>query len=138
MSVTIRMFKAKDREAVEGLFLEKNSQLKWNFFEFLLNSNYSNIVAEKNGVIIGFGTLIKYHTASNGRVGRLEDIFVHPDHQGRGYGKMIVKELTSLGERLLLNKIFLTSNRERAAARHIYESLGFVLYETGVFVKNFE
>ncbi|MDA3840630.1 MAG: GNAT family N-acetyltransferase [Patescibacteria group bacterium] len=136
MEINIRKLAISDQEKVEGLFLAKSSILKWNFPKFLDHSDCFGIVLEKNSQIIGFGALIRYNTPLHGTIGRLEDIFVHPDHQKKGYGKKIINELILLGEQLKLLQIVLTSNPKRAAARHLYTSLGFDLHETGIFVKN--
>lgn len=136
MTANIRPTKITDKEKIEELFLAKNSTLKWDFLKFINHPDNFAAVLEENTQIIGFGALIRYHTPLHGIIGRLEDIFIHPNFQKKGYGKQIIAELIEIGENLKLQQIVLTSNPKRLAARHIYESLEFVLYETGVFVKN--
>lgn len=133
----LRPIEVEDSDGIKALFLEKNSKLKWDFSKFLNHPDCFAVVAMKNRNIVGFGALIRYHTPLHGIIGRLEDIFVHPDYRGKSHGENIVKELMRLGQKLKLEQIVLTSNPKRQIARHIYLSLGFNLYETGLFVKNF-
>lgn len=55
-------------------------------------------------------------------------IFVNPDMQGRGIGSRAVRLMCEYGfETLGFQKIFLHTNSDNLAARHLYERLGFTL-----------
>lgn len=135
MTTEIRAITTSDQTAIEELFLLKNSQLGWQFVEFIQDTNCHAIIVCEDHKIVGFGALICYHTPLHGKIGRLEDIYIHPNFQEKGYGTQIIKTLVDMGTTLKLNKLTLTSNPTRLSARKIYLSLGFKKYETDVFVK---
>jgi N-acetylglutamate synthase-like GNAT family acetyltransferase len=132
----IRELTGKDRKEVEHLFSTQGEVLLWDFNSFVEHPDCFGVVLEISEIIFGFGALIRYITPKHGLIGRLEDVLIHSDFQSGGLGKLIIDELITLGEKLQLRQIVLTSNPKREAARHIYVSRGFVLYETGVFVRN--
>lgn len=54
----------------------------------LRNSLYS-VVAIENGNVIGFGRIV----GDGGLYFYIQDVIVHPDHQGEGVGKALMAEL---------------------------------------------
>lgn len=132
----IRLIKKEDKNAIAELFKLKNTNLEWDYEEFYEHPNCYAVVLIKDEQIIGFGALIEYMTPKHGKIGRLEDILVHPEHEGHGYGKLLIHTLIQSGINIKLKQIVLTSNPKREVARHIYTKFGFELYETGVFIKN--
>lgn len=59
----------------------------------------------------------------NGRVGTVLNVWTRPAHRGQGLASALMRELVAVGERLSLSKLELRSS---AAARPLYEGLGFV------------
>lgn len=72
----------------------------------LVTNNYPYLVAEDNGVVVGYAYAGKYHQRL-AYAGTVEDsIYIHPDYQGKGIGKILLKhlieELTKLGFRQIV------------------------------------
>jgi N-acetylglutamate synthase-like GNAT family acetyltransferase len=132
----VRELSKEDKGSVEDLFSADGANLLWNFESFIKHPDCFGVVLEINKRIVGFGSLIRYITPRHGLIGRLEDILVHPNFREGGLGKLIIDRLIALGEEFKLKQIVLTSNPKRDTARHIYLSRGFILYKTGVLVKN--
>lgn len=80
---------------------------------------------EKDGQLVAMGGL----TDIDSKVGKAElYIFVDPDLQGKGLGTESVKMMCQYGfQQLELQKIYLHTNADNLAARHIYEKVGFTL-----------
>ena len=57
--------------------------------------------------------------------GELESIAVKKKHQGKGFGKQLLREILSIGDREAIQKIFLEVRESNAPARAIYEQEGF-------------
>lgn len=55
------------------------------------------LVAETDGIIVGFALYFKTYSTFQGRPGLyLEDLFVLPEHRGRGFGRKLLQSLRSL------------------------------------------
>lgn len=52
-------------------------------------------------------------------------IFVHQDYQGAGIGSRLIRTLLGYGERLGIEKVWLTVERWNHPAVNLYESVGF-------------
>lgn len=55
------------------------------------------LLAEENGVPVGFALFFHNFSTFLGRAGLyLEDLFVLPEHRGKGYGKALLKRLAAI------------------------------------------
>jgi GNAT superfamily N-acetyltransferase len=77
-------------------------------------------VAVVDGRVVGFATLL-----ATGRIGELEDLFVHPDWMRRGIGRALVLDAIAGARRQGLMRIDVTANRH---AFGFYEKVGFATY----------
>ena len=91
------------------------------------------VVAEFDGHIAGFGSLIRHIVPSKGEVGRIEDMIVDEKYRGKGIGRAIMKELIAIANEENVAQLNLTSSPLRVAAQSLYESLGFTKGSTDVF-----
>ena len=57
--------------------------------------------------------------------GVVEDVAVHPDHQGHGVGRMLMRHALEQCRLAGCYKMTLSSNLKREGAHRFYESLGF-------------
>lgn len=80
---------------------------------------------EKDGQLVAMGGF----TDIDNKVGKAElYIFVNPDMQGKGLGTESIQLMCRYGfKRMGLQKIYLHTNADNLAARHIYEKAGFTL-----------
>ena len=67
--------------------------------------------------ITGLGTAIAY----------LQRVAVHPDHQGRGLGRSLIRTAAWWARRNGAKALMLNTQSENAGARRLYEAEGFVL-----------
>lgn len=56
---------------------------------------------------------------------QLLNVCVDPDHQGQGLGRQLMEHLMALARAEFCTIFLLEVRRSNAAARHLYESLGF-------------
>jgi GNAT superfamily N-acetyltransferase len=91
------------------------------------------LVAEQGGEVIGVCQLIVFrHVQSRGgRCAEIESMHVHPDHQGRGVGSLLVRAAIDRARALGCYRVQLTSNVARTDAHRFYERLGFVPSHVG-------
>jgi ribosomal protein S18 acetylase RimI-like enzyme len=57
--------------------------------------------------------------------GDIQDVWVHEDHRGHGYGQEMMAVAIAEARRMGFERLTLTSRKHRKAARHIYAKLGF-------------
>ncbi|MDO3412396.1 GNAT family N-acetyltransferase [Saccharibacillus sp. CPCC 101409] len=85
-------------------------------------------VQDGQGKLVGFG----YVAGMGLQHGYMEDIIVHPDYQGQGIGKRLVKRLLDEAESYGLEIITLTFEAKNA---DFYEACGFQVGLGGVWSK---
>ena len=96
-----------------------------NIFRDCLRVGYYCCVLEENGEIIG-------HAVMSYAVGECHilNLCVHPDHQGQGFGRMLILHLLEIGRRNGSRIAFLEVRLSNANAYNLYQSLGFA--EVGI------
>jgi phosphinothricin acetyltransferase len=100
----------------------------------IADSNVSCLVIEKDGELLGFGSLIIHKVPTKGEVARIEDIVISENYQGKGLGKMLVSRLIEIAREKKVKQINLTSNPMRFGAQKLYESVGFTKGNTDTFI----
>ena len=70
---------------------------------------------------VGMGTLRRLEY----RVGEVKRMFIQPDFQGKGYGKLMMVRLMDKARELGYHTIRLDTGRMLEAAVHVYKSVGF-------------
>lgn len=129
-----RKLKLTDKKEIEKIFEQLvGEKVKVNIKSLLEDKGANCIVLEEDKKLIGFASLIVHAVPSEGSVARVEDVIILDTHRGKGYGKKIMEELIKIAKKKKVKKINLTSNPKRVEARNLYASMGFELYETGVF-----
>ncbi len=134
----VRCLKKEDEPYLCELFSQLTGKPFDSFgfnVELLVNDHRCHcVVLEDEEKVIGFGSLIVSLTAVNGYVGSIENVIVHEAYRGKGFGRKIMRELLDIAKKEKLKHVSLTSNPDRTAARNLYRSLGFQLWDTGYFV----
>ncbi len=103
-----------------GLFV-RSVQRELYEFELLIKHNPDTcFVIEKDGEIIGsvFG-------AFNGRRAWIYHLCIHPEYQGKGYGKMLLRKTEEALKRKGATKILLGIFLDNLKIVPFYEKLGF-------------
>ncbi len=87
---------------------------------------------EIGGEIAGIGSL-HYLESWTKKGAHIDDIVVHPKHQGKGLGTKITKHLIGRAKKQKLHFLELTSRPSRVAANKLYQKLKFEPRETNVY-----
>ncbi|MFC1644557.1 GNAT family N-acetyltransferase [Patescibacteria group bacterium] len=132
----IRDLQKDDQSALEQLFIQLTSKEVVLDIEGLIENPASHCrVLEEDDAIVGTATLVTYLIPTKGLVGRIEDVVIDESQRGKGLGRVIMEDLIELAKQKGVQALSLTSNPQRIPARRLYESLGFEIYDTGVFWK---
>jgi GNAT superfamily N-acetyltransferase len=85
------------------------------------------LVAEVGGEVVGVCQLIVFRQlqARGGRCAEVESVHVHPDHRGRGIGRVLMAAAIAQARALGCYRLQLTSNNARPEAHRFYRGLGF-------------
>lgn len=94
-------------------------------------------VSVAHGRIVGMLTLVWYDVPS-GRKAWIEDVVVDSAARGCGAGRVLVEAAQCLAREIGADRLMLTSNPRRTAARALYRKCGFNEAETTVFVSNMD
>lgn len=83
-------------EKMENEVVTSVEELRKNIFE----RKFAHvIIAEENGVPAGFALYCYNFSTFLGKAGLyLEDLYVEPEHRGKGYGKKLLIELTKIAK----------------------------------------
>ena len=77
-------------------------------------------IAEQEGFIVGFATGLEVSDEFH-----LHNIAVHPDYQGQGVGKELLKNIDDYCHEHDLHKILLEVRRDNENARRLYLGMGY-------------
>ena len=83
------------------------------------------IVAEDGGRVVGWGSLSKFHERSAFRNTVENSIYIHHDHQRRGVGAALLKELIARARATGFRAIIAGIDGEQAASAALHTKFGF-------------
>jgi len=69
--------------------------------------------------------LFTISTARGGFVILLEDVVIHPDHRGQGYGKMLLDYVSAFAKKKNFKRITLLTDRISAESQEFFKKNGF-------------
>ncbi len=97
------------------------------FEQIISNPNHTIYLAEVDDVIVGTFALIIIPQLAHGGTcsGIIEDVVVSPDQRGQGIGQAMMRFAYELCQQAGCYKLVLSSNKQRTAAHHFYENLGY-------------
>ncbi|WP_419211680.1 GNAT family N-acetyltransferase [Maribacter sp. X9] len=118
------------------LYKQLNAELKQlELATVLKNEGQTDIVICMDGeILVGIAMMAKY-TVVSGAKGMIEDVVVSSDYRGQGIGRKLMEKLLEQAEKEQLTDVLLFSGHHRTAAISLYQSLGFKLKESGLYVK---
>lgn len=90
-------------------------------------------VAEKDGLVVGFGGIAWYSIPSKGLIAWVEEIVVDVCSRGNGIARAIMQTIEEEAIKRNVNQIKLTTGTPEA--RKMYESLGFIQKDQDYYVK---
>ena len=100
--------------------LEQDYDEIWQ--DFICQNNVNSIVLRKNGIVVGFGSIIIESKIRGGALAHIEDICVAARVQREGYGGLIVKHLVEIAKNSSCYKVILNCE-DRSI--NFYRSIGF-------------
>lgn len=84
------------------------------------------LVVRNDDQIVGMVNLLfTISTARGGFVILMEDVVIHPDHRGQGYGTMLVDQVVEFAEKKQFKRITLLTDRISAESQEFFKKLGF-------------
>lgn len=123
--IIIRKFQPSDFPHVidieNRVFNEHDPYLYVKFYETCSNGF---LVAEINGMIAGF--VVGYRPSET--TGRIFSLAVHPDHQRKGIGAALLKELIHILFQNGARELVLEVRMSNFGAKKFYEKYGFSIY----------
>ena len=78
-----------------------------------------------DGAIAGFGYLSAYRPRIGYRFTREDSVYVHPDHRGRGAGRLLLSALVEGARRLGIHVVYAVIESDNAASIELHRTLGF-------------
>lgn len=89
------------------------------------------VVAVEDDKVIGTATLILEHKFLHrgGTIGHIEDVAVHPRHEGKGVGRAVVCFLIEVARQSGCYKVILSCNDQNLA---FYHKIGFRRHDNGM------
>ena len=128
MDVTIRRAVPADAEALTALanLLEAAGFATVAAFRRTLESDWpagtERLVAETGGEVAGFAlSVLHAGTWTTAPVCYLEDLFVAPEHRGRGIGEALVRDLVGLATTNGWSRIYWHTQAGNKKARSVYD-----------------
>ncbi len=95
------------------------------FCDFAATGSSVTLVAECDGEVVGW-------TARDGEADYVSDLWVHPDHQGKGAGRALLEDVFSLMRSEGIGRARIATHARNAGAIRLYERCGFVLVWRGM------
>ena len=131
--IQVRPCSAEDFDAVVSLLAQlwpndifQPASLRKVFDRVLTSERQFYLCAEDDGKVIGFGSLtLKNNLWPQGPVGNVDELVVDAGYRGRGVGKRLLDELTSLAQTKGCRRFELDSGHHRKEAHAFYARQGF-------------
>lgn len=131
MNINVRKYEEKDFEKVSKIIEENFSGPKQKVDKPDYITEY---VAELDGEVVGYFVLSLITNVVRGTKYYMVDyVCTDVSHQGKGIGKTMMRYAIEVAKKDKVKYIQLTCSAKRACARHMYESIGFEVYDTNVY-----
>lgn len=132
----VRESSAELREAVGRLLPQLAASLgtpsNGSIERLIGNDHAALFAAMRASQVVGMLTLSWCDLLSGGKAW-IEDVVVDSDHRGEGIGEALVRAAVDHAVHVGAERVMLTSNPSREAARALYRKIGFKEAETSVF-----
>ncbi|MDX1680351.1 MAG: GNAT family N-acetyltransferase [Akkermansiaceae bacterium] len=83
------------------------------------------VIRNKDRIIGMVNLLITISTARGGFVLLMEDVVIHPDHRGQGYGTMLLDHVFEFAKQKSFKRITLLTDRVSAESQEFFKKHGF-------------
>ncbi len=116
-------------------FYEKPSEMEKSeqFLRNRIDNNESEIyiARDKTGVATGFVQLFPLFSSTRlARYWLLNDLFVHPDHRGKGISKALIERAKALCKETDACGMYLETGKDNDIGNNLYPMMGFELMDS--------
>lgn len=144
MAITVRPIQARDSDAWRSLFQDYAHFYKTQFSETVLDGVWRwltsddhpehGFVAEIDGTVVGFAHLQQQvDTFRAGPGWFLDDLYVHPDHRGKGVARKLIDHLATYARERGGGDLRWITAEDNLTAQGLYDTLAtkttWVMYE---------
>ncbi|ADO48621.1 GNAT family N-acetyltransferase [[Enterobacter] lignolyticus] len=104
--------------------VDTDNRIAWYEARQLLG--YPVLVSEDNGVITGYASFGDWRAFDGFRHTVEHSVYVHPQHQGKGLGRLLLTRLISEAKRVGKHVMVAGIESQNAASLKLHASLGFI------------
>lgn len=148
MEISIRNYTIDDTDAILEIInyniLNSTALYDYNIrtieqqkaiFDDKLKKGFPVIVAESNNEIVGFGFYSEFRFREAYKFTVEHSVYAHPNHLGKGIGRLILTELIALAKVQKLHTMIGVIDSENTSSIEFHEKFGFqtvgIIKETG-------
>lgn len=148
MEIKIRPYKTKDTQSILAIInhniLYSTSLYDYNIrsyeqqktiLEEKINKNFPVIVAELDGIVVGFGMYSEFRFREAYQFTVEHSVYVSEDFQSKGVGKQLLQELINLARKQKIHTMIGVIDSENHGSVVFHEKFGFktvgVIKESG-------
>ena len=131
-------FEVQDGELWNHVDEAKDGELANVFDEALKKPEHITIfmIELPNGDVIGFVNLMTtFSVWAGGFALIIDDLFLAPEHQGRGYGRQVMKEIEDYAREKGYKRLQFQSEETNPAAKAFYRKLGYRPADMNFYVR---
>ena len=138
MAINIRPYKTDDTQAILAIInhniLHSTSLYDYNIrsyeqqktiLEEKINKNFPVIVAELDGIVVGFGMYSEFRFREAYQFTVEHSVYVSEDFHGNGVGKQLLQELINLARKQKIHTIIGVIDSENQGSVVFHEKFGF-------------
>ena len=138
MAINIRPYKTGDTQAILDIvnhnILHSTSLYDYNIrsyeqqktiLEEKINKNFPVIVAELDGIVVGFGMYSEFRFREAYQFTVEHSVYVSEDFQSKGIGKQLLQELINLARKQKLHTMIGVIDSENQGSVVFHEKFGF-------------
>ena len=138
MAINIRPYKTDDTQAILAIInhniLHSTSLYDYNIrsyeqqktiLEEKINKNFPVIVAELDGIVVGFGMYSEFRFREAYQFTVEHSVYVNEDFQSKGIGKQLLQELINLARKQKIHTMIGVIDSENQSSVVFHEKFGF-------------
>ena len=138
MAINIRPYKTDDTQAILAIInhniLHSTSLYDYNIrsyeqqktiLEEKINKNFPVIVAELDGIVVGFGMYSEFRFREAYQFTVEHSVYVSEDFQSKGVGKQLLQELINLARKQKIHTMIGVIDSENQGSVVFHEKFGF-------------
>lgn len=138
MKIEIRPYKTDDTNAILEIinyniinstalydYNERNLETQTAMLDDKLSKGFPVIVATENDVLVGFGFYSEFRFREAYKFTVEHSVYAHPNHIGKGIGKLLLEELIILAQKQNLHTMVGVIDSENTASIEFHEKFGF-------------